>query len=139
MDTNEYFYLFNSYYAHGGSLETLAETFHIGKSTLYGIIPEVSHVIFNCLREEHLSFPQGPEWLDVANDFEQLWDFPNCVGAIDTQQIEIKRPAHSGSFFYNYTQRFTMGLMGLSDAHKKFLWVNVGSYGKQKTNFRIIF
>lgn len=118
-------------------METLAEAFHIGKSTLYGIIPEVSRVIFLCLRGEHLPFPQGPEWLDIANGFEHLWDFPNCVGAIDTQQVEIKRPTHSGSYFYNYTQRYTMGLMGLCDAHKKFLWINVGSYGNEIINSKL--
>lgn len=81
------------------------------------------------MKEEHLSFPEGDQWINIADGFMNIWDFPNCVGAIDTQQIEIKKPNHSGSFFYNYTKRFTMGFMGLSDAYKKFRWVNVGSYG----------
>lgn len=102
-----------SYFAHGDAVQTLAETFHIGRSTLYGIIPEVSQVIFNCLRERHLAFPQGNKWRQIADDFYNIWDFPNCGGALDTQQIEIKKPNHSGTFFFQLFPEIHDGFHGI--------------------------
>lgn len=33
------------------------------------------------------------EWEKIANnDFEEKWNFPNCLGAIDGKQISIVRP-----------------------------------------------
>ena len=33
-----------------------------------------------------------PEWKLIANDFEQKWQFPNCLGALDGKHIIINSP-----------------------------------------------
>ena len=43
--------------------------------------------------------------------------------------IRIKKPADSGSLFYNYKKFFSMVTMAIVDADYKFIWVIVGSYG----------
>ena len=43
--------------------------------------------------------------------------------------IRIKKPADSGSLFYNYKKFFSMVMMAIVDADYKFIWVIVGSYG----------
>lgn len=30
------------------------------------------------------------EWLSIANDFEQLWNFNHCSGAIDGKHVVIQ-------------------------------------------------
>ena len=37
------------------------------------------------------------QWLSVAKEFEEKWEFPNCVGAIDGKHIPLINPFNSGS------------------------------------------
>lgn len=47
-----------------------------------------------------------------VEDFKMLWQFPNCVAAIDGKHIV--KPAKSGSLYYNYKKMFV--LFVLTDA-----------------------
>lgn len=70
------------------------------------------------------------EWRDVSSTFEQRWNFPNCLGAIDGKHIEIKKPRRSGSYYYNYKHTFSVVLLALVNADCEFLMVNVGANGR---------
>lgn len=51
-----------------------------------------------------LQFPKNPEeWWEVAKDFQEKLNFPNCGDARDGKHVLITPPANSGSFHYNYT------------------------------------
>ena len=40
--------------------------------------------IYNAVSDEYMHVPSTPdEWREVAKDFIDLRNFPNCVGAID--------------------------------------------------------
>ena len=66
----------------------------------------------------------------MAKEYETMWNFPNCLGALDGKHIRIKQPAHSGSAFYNYKGFFSIILMALVDAKYRFLYVDVGTNGR---------
>nr|CAH7740486.1 unnamed protein product [Callosobruchus chinensis] len=66
-----------------------------------------------------------------ANDYENLWNFPNFVASIDGKHVRIKCPKKTGSKHYNYKGFFSVILQALVDAHYKFLSVDVGAYGRQ--------
>lgn len=70
------------------------------------------------------------EWQSVADDYLKLWNFPNCLGAIDGKHVVIRQPANSGSKFHNYKNTFSIILLGLVDAHYRFLFIDVGSEGR---------
>ena len=37
-----------------------------------------------------MSLPDSKEkWLSVAKEFEEKWQFPNCVGAIDGKHVPL--------------------------------------------------
>ncbi len=62
--------------------------------------------------------------------FENQWQFPNCIGALDGKHICITAPPKSGSLFYNYKGSFSINLLALVDANYKFTAIQVGDFGK---------
>lgn len=64
-------------------------------------------------------------------EFKSKWQFPNCCGAIDGKHVRIVCPKRSGSLCYNYKGYFSTVLLAIVDANCKFMFVDIGSYGKE--------
>lgn len=76
-------------------------------------------------------FPQTEdEWRTIAREFQDKWNFPHCLGAIDGKHVEIVPPKNSGSFYYNYKHRHSMVLMAIVDAKYRFLLFDFGTNGR---------
>lgn len=71
------------------------------------------------------------DYEQVAKRFYEIWKFPHCIGALDGKHCRIKCPAHSGSMYFNYKKTFSIVLQGVADDHYKFLFIDVGGFGKQ--------
>ncbi|XP_068235685.1 putative nuclease HARBI1 [Palaemon carinicauda] len=84
--------------------------------------------------EEKMASQQTPstpeEWNNVSNDFWRMWNFPNCLGAIDGKHIVIRQPPGSGSYFYNYKGTYSIILMAICDANSNFIYVDFGVNGR---------
>nr|CAI5841789.1 unnamed protein product [Callosobruchus analis] len=78
-----------------------------------------------------MSLPTIEEWKNIALDFYNKWNFPNCIGCIDGKHIRIKCPKKTGSTFFNYKSYISIVLQGIADANYKFIAVEVGAYGRQ--------
>lgn len=65
------------------------------------------------------------EWLQVAEDFENKWNFPNCLRCIDGKHVQIQAPNTSGFLYYNYKKTFSEVLLAVCDAHLKFSYIDV--------------
>ena len=93
-------------------------------------VPETCEAIISEFSDGHMKCPKTPEeWKAVADKFSSLWNFHNCLGAIDGKHIAIRKPKQSGTNFYNYKGFFSIVLMAVADAEYKFLFVDIGANG----------
>lgn len=103
----------------------------MGKTTVAEIVAETVVAIWEELQPIHMPVPSEENLRSVAEDFLSIWNFPNCVGAIDGKHVPIRCPSNSGSMFFNYKKFFSVILQGVSDANYRFTNIDVGGYGKQ--------
>lgn len=108
----------------------LAFSFRISKSSVASIVIEVCKAIWNSLQKNHMPIPTPKSFKNIAKEFYNKWNFPNCVGSLDGKHVRIKCPAQSGSMFYNYKQFYSIVLMAIVDAKYRFTMIDVGAYGK---------
>lgn len=98
-------------YSVGETQESLSITFRLGRSTISGIIKEVTAAIMAVLKDDFLRVPQTEdEWRVVANDFGERWNFHNVIGAMDGKHCLIDPPLKSGSMFYSYKGSFSRAI-----------------------------
>lgn len=102
----------------------------MGFSTVQEIVTKTCKCIVDTMMSEMLPRPTNETWKSIADDFNTLCNFPNCIGALDGKHFNIQSPPNSGSLYFNYKKTFSVVLMALVDANYNFTIVNVGSYGK---------
>ena len=117
--------------ATGDSYVSLQYNFRVAHNTISGIVPEVCRAIATVFKDE-LKVPDTREdWLKVAHGFQQRWNFPNCIGAIDGKHIRLRNPSKGGSHYFNYKKFFSMVLLAVVDSEYRFLFIDVGACGSE--------
>ncbi|XP_023222917.1 protein ALP1-like [Centruroides sculpturatus] len=71
------------------------------------------------------------EWEDIAREFDEMWQFPHCLGAIDGKHVQIICPKQSGSAYYNYKGIYSVVMMAIVRADLSFIYVDAGTNGRQ--------
>jgi hypothetical protein len=113
-----------------GILQTISFIFRLGHSTVQGIVQDVCKSVIKHLKHEVMPTPTQTTWSQIVNDFWDLWNFPNCIGAIDGKHVKLQAPPHRGSKYFNYEHSFSVVLLALVDTLYKFTVVDIGSYGR---------
>lgn len=62
--------------------------------------------------------------------YEEKWNFPNCLGAVDGKHVRITPPKRSGAFFRNYKGYDSMVLLAIVDSKYNFLMADFGTNGR---------
>ncbi|XP_041366825.1 protein ALP1-like [Gigantopelta aegis] len=116
--------------ATGVNYADLMYSFRVARNSISLFVPEVCEAIISAYKEAVMpdNIPEE-DWLRISAEFEKVWNLPHACGALDGKHIRIKKPADSGSLFYNYKNLFSMVMMAVVDADYKFIWLSVGSYG----------
>ncbi|XP_074039921.1 uncharacterized protein [Leptinotarsa decemlineata] len=119
------------YLAAGSSYEDLKFRTGISPQALSEIIPETCKAIYHALKNDYLKVPSTEaECKEVSNGFQNLWQFNNCLGAIDGKHINITKPANSGLYFYNYKGTYSVVLFAVVNANYEFIYVHTGTNGR---------
>lgn len=103
----------------------------MGFTTVGKIVKEVSQVIWNILQPIYMPVPTETIWKHSEIGFNERWNFPNCIGSIDGKHIYIKCPPNTGTLHFCYKQKFSIVLLAIVDPNYKFIFIDVGSYGKE--------
>lgn len=69
---------------------SLSYHFLIPKSTVSGIIRETCEALWTVLSEEVFPLPTAETYARIAAEFEEIWNFPNAIGAIDGKHVEVQ-------------------------------------------------
>lgn len=102
----------------------------MGFTTVKIIVEEVCDAIWKKLAPIVMPQPTEQMWKEIAKGFESIWNFPNCIGALDGKHVKIICPINAGSTFYNYKNEHSIVLLALVDAYYRFIMIDVGAYGR---------
>ncbi|KAK3916693.1 Protein ALP1-like [Frankliniella fusca] len=119
------------YLASGDSHVSLSYLFRIGKQTISKIVTETTAVIWYALKPVVFEPITRDFWRQKAAEFECMWQFPNCVGALDGKHCVFQKFPTRGSEFYNYKGSHSVVLLALCDAKYKFIIVDIGARGRE--------
>lgn len=116
----------------GETFRSLAYQFRIAHNTISEIIPEVLDAIYYAYKDEYLKLPTtSADWIKIAQEFEDMWQFPHCLGAIDGKHVRILCPKHSGSAYFNYKGFYSVVMLAIVRADLSFIYVDVDTNGRQ--------
>lgn len=99
--------------------------------TLSKIVRKVCKAIWDVLLEETIPKFSEQRWLEIANGFEKVANFPNCLGALDGKHVRIIKPDFSGSKYFNYKKFHSIVLFAVADANYYLNYIEVGSCGRE--------
>ena len=97
---------------------------------MHKVIKETCDVFGKLFGPIYVQPPSREEYLQIAESFWKVWNFPHCLGAIDGKHVDSQCPPNSGSLYFNYHKRYSIVLMAVCDHNYKFSLVDIGSQGK---------
>lgn len=79
------------YLATGDLLISFHYSYLLGTSTIHNIVKETCSAIWTTLCPLLLpSEITEEQWVQISQDFETMWNFPNAIAALDGKHIQIQ-------------------------------------------------
>ena len=121
------------YLVTGDAQATIAMNYRMSPAVVGRIIGETCKAIWQAvLSKKYIDSPSSEEeWKKISSEFEQRWNFPHCLGAIDGKHIVMQAPAGSGSSFFNYKKTHSIVLLAVFNVGYQFSLVDIGDSGRQ--------
>lgn len=119
------------YLASGDSMASLSYLFRVSNQAISNIILETTAAIWYALKDEVFEPISEDFWRRKSAEFESMWQFPMCVGAIDGKHCFVQKFPKRGSEHFNYKKGHSVILFAVADAKYKFIIVDVGARGRE--------
>ncbi|XP_036147861.1 protein ALP1-like isoform X2 [Monomorium pharaonis] len=118
--------------ASGDSITSMSYQYLVGITTAANIIYETCEAIWKNMQPIVLPSKINEEkWIKISEEFDNKWDFPHCIGAIDGKHIVIQCPRNAGSSYYNYKGSHSIVLLAVCTASYICSFVDIGSHGRR--------
>jgi hypothetical protein len=88
-------------------------SYRIAPSNVHSVVTSTCEAIWKKRSPTELPQPTEEIWKNIEEEFYLIWQFPNCIGAIDEKHTEIQALHNSGSLFLNYKKTFSVILLAL--------------------------
>lgn len=105
--------------------------FHVSRKTIPLIVKETCEAIWNGLHHQEMPTPDNEMWLRKAKEFNEITNYPHCIGAVDGKHVRLQCPPNTGSLYYNFKKFNSIVLMAVCDAKYYFTAIDVGAYGRE--------
>ena len=100
------------YLAAGEPFQSFSYQFRISLVAVSYIVKGCCSAINHTLQNLFIELPNSREkWLEISRKFEQRWNYPHALGAIDGKHVKIVKPNNGGSYFYNYKHMHSIILL----------------------------
>ena len=116
------------YLASGETQQALSYSYRIRRSTVSTVIAKTCKAIYTALKRSLLEKSLYWEWLKsnnaIADRFEEVWNFPHVLGAIDKKHnIRIECPKLTGTLSHNCKGFFSLMLLAACDTDYCFTFL----------------
>ena len=81
--------------------QTIGHLFGVARSTICVVVHEVCKPVVKVLQPKYIQFPTGDQLQTILAGFEELWNIPQCVGAIDGSHMPVLAPTGNHTDYYN--------------------------------------
>ena len=104
--------IFLYHISHGAAYTVLVNQFGVGKSTVSGIIGDVSKAIVQQLSTKYIRFPNVDEAMRSIEHWREKSGIPGIVACIDGTHIPIIQCAKTGTVYCNRKGYYSINVQG---------------------------
>ena len=92
----------------------LAASYRICPSVVSRTVHETCAAIWDTSKEKGYLTPLSTkeDWRKVSKTYEERWNFPHALGAIDGKHVVMRCPARGGSDYFNYKKTHSIVFSG---------------------------
>jgi hypothetical protein len=112
-------------------LRTIGHLFGIDRNTAREILHEFCSVVVHLFFKRFIKFPATPQEIQTTiNGFQDKFNYPVCLGALDGTHIPIKPPLGSETDYFNFKKYHSVIMLATVNSDLLFTYVNIGAPGR---------
>ena len=109
-------------------MRKISNSFGFGKATVSKVIHCFTSVISEKLGPKYIVLPKMKEEVEEhARNFDNRYGFPQCIGAVDSTHIKVKRSVDNPTDYVNRKGNFTFNCQGTFGYNYCFIDVLIGA------------
>ena len=83
---------------------------NLNTSTVSNVVRRICYAIYEHMGPSLIHLPKTEEVKEKTNKSFDVWQFPQCLGAVDGTHIDIKQPSDNASDYINRKGRYSLNV-----------------------------